>query len=39
MALNVEMLTFDCSNPAKLAGWWAESLDWQVAAKNEQPCM
>ena len=24
MALNVEMITFDCSHPAKLAGWWAE---------------
>jgi predicted enzyme related to lactoylglutathione lyase len=23
MALNVEMITFDCRNPAKLAGWWA----------------
>ena len=24
MALNVEMITFDCSDPAKLGGWWAE---------------
>ena len=24
MALNVEMVTFDCSDPAKLAAWWAE---------------
>ncbi|OJZ65001.1 glyoxalase [Mycobacterium paraffinicum] len=24
MALNVEMITFDCSNPAQLGGWWAE---------------
>ncbi|OSC38975.1 VOC family protein [Mycobacterium decipiens] len=24
MALNIEMVTFDCSDPAKLAGWWAE---------------
>jgi predicted enzyme related to lactoylglutathione lyase len=24
MALNVEMVTFDCSDPAKLAGWWSE---------------
>ena len=24
MALNVEMVTFDCSDPANLAGWWAE---------------
>jgi predicted enzyme related to lactoylglutathione lyase len=24
MALNVEMVTFDCSDPAKLAGWWAQ---------------
>ncbi len=24
MTLNVEMVTFDCSDPAKLAGWWAE---------------
>ena len=24
MALNVEMVTFDCADPGKLAGWWAE---------------
>jgi predicted enzyme related to lactoylglutathione lyase len=24
MALNVEMITFDCSDPAQLGGWWAE---------------
>ena len=24
MALNVEMVTFDCGDPGKLAGWWAE---------------
>ncbi|BBX94842.1 VOC family protein [Mycobacterium lacus] len=24
MTLNVEMVTFDCSDPATLAGWWAE---------------
>jgi predicted enzyme related to lactoylglutathione lyase len=24
MALKVEMVTFDCGDPAKLAGWWAE---------------
>ncbi|OBG29276.1 glyoxalase [Mycobacterium alsense] len=24
MALNVEMVTFDCADPARLAGWWAE---------------
>ena len=23
MALNVEMVTIDCSDPATLAGWWA----------------
>jgi predicted enzyme related to lactoylglutathione lyase len=24
MALHVEMITFDCSDPATLAGWWAD---------------
>jgi hypothetical protein len=24
MTLNVEMVTFDCSDPAKLGGWWAQ---------------
>jgi hypothetical protein len=24
MTLNVEMITFDCSDPANLAAWWAE---------------
>ncbi|MGH3542806.1 MAG: VOC family protein [Mycobacterium sp.] len=27
MALKVEMVTFDCSDPTKLAGWWAEQFD------------
>ena len=26
MALNVEMVTFDCDDPSKLAAWWAENL-------------
>jgi predicted enzyme related to lactoylglutathione lyase len=24
MTLKVEMITFDCPDPARLAGWWAE---------------
>jgi predicted enzyme related to lactoylglutathione lyase len=24
MALNVDMVTVDCSDPAKLGGWWAQ---------------
>jgi predicted enzyme related to lactoylglutathione lyase len=24
MTLNVDMVTFDCGDPARLAGWWAE---------------
>jgi predicted enzyme related to lactoylglutathione lyase len=27
MALKVEMVTFDCADPAQLAGWWAEQFD------------
>ena len=27
MALNVEMVTFDCSDPAPLAAWGAEQFD------------
>lgn len=30
MALKVEMVTFDSSDPAKLADWWAEQFDGQV---------
>lgn len=30
MTLNVEMVTFDCGDPAKLAAWWAEQFDGQV---------
>jgi predicted enzyme related to lactoylglutathione lyase len=30
MALNVEMVTFDSSDPAKLADWWAEQFDGQA---------
>jgi predicted enzyme related to lactoylglutathione lyase len=27
MTLKTEMVTFDCSGPVKLAGWWAEHFD------------
>jgi predicted enzyme related to lactoylglutathione lyase len=27
MAHNVDMITFDCTDPAKLGGWWAEQFD------------
>jgi predicted enzyme related to lactoylglutathione lyase len=27
MSLNVEMITFDCSDPVRLATWWAEQFD------------
>lgn len=27
MALHVEMITIDCSDPATLAGWWAQQFD------------
>jgi predicted enzyme related to lactoylglutathione lyase len=30
MALNIEMVTFDSSDPATLAGWWAEQFDGQA---------
>jgi predicted enzyme related to lactoylglutathione lyase len=30
MALNVEMVTFDCDDPAQLARWWAEQFDGQA---------
>lgn len=26
MSLKIEMVTFDCADPAKLSGWWAENL-------------
>jgi predicted enzyme related to lactoylglutathione lyase len=27
MALKVEMVTFDCTDPTKLANWWADQFD------------
>jgi predicted enzyme related to lactoylglutathione lyase len=27
MALKVEMVTFDCADPAELARWWADQFD------------
>jgi len=30
MALKVEMITFDCAEPAVLAQWWAEQFDGQT---------
>jgi predicted enzyme related to lactoylglutathione lyase len=32
MALSVEMITFDCSDPDTLAQWWAQAVDGQVNA-------
>jgi predicted enzyme related to lactoylglutathione lyase len=32
MALSVEMITFDCSDPDKLAQWWAQAVDGRVDA-------
>ena len=47
MALSVEMVTFDCSDPVTLAGWWAEQFggttrellpdEFIVVARNEGP--
>jgi predicted enzyme related to lactoylglutathione lyase len=31
MTLNVEMVTFDCGDPATLAGWWAEQFGGTAA--------
>jgi len=30
MALKVEMVTFDCSDPATLADWWAQQFDGET---------
>jgi predicted enzyme related to lactoylglutathione lyase len=30
MALKVEMITYDSTDPAKLAGWWAEHFDGET---------
>ncbi|MGA9491153.1 MAG: VOC family protein [Mycobacterium sp.] len=30
MALNVEMITFDCTDPTPLADWWAQHFDGQT---------
>ena len=27
MALTVEMITFDCEDPERLAEWWASAVD------------
>jgi predicted enzyme related to lactoylglutathione lyase len=27
MALNMEMITFDCDDPERLADWWAKAVD------------
>ncbi len=31
MALNVQMVTFDCDDPHKLAAWWAAQFDGETA--------
>ena len=30
MSLNLEMITFDCADPQKLAAWWAEAIGGEV---------
>lgn len=30
MALKVEMITFDSTDPARLAGWWADQFDGET---------
>jgi predicted enzyme related to lactoylglutathione lyase len=30
MTLTTTMVTFDCGDPAKLAGWWAENFEGEV---------
>lgn len=30
MALNVEMVTFDCGDPVRLAEWWAQQFDGET---------
>jgi predicted enzyme related to lactoylglutathione lyase len=30
MALKVEMVTFDCTEPTELAAWWAQQFDGEV---------
>ncbi|WP_193046375.1 VOC family protein [Mycolicibacterium baixiangningiae] len=32
MTLTVEMITFDCTDPDTLAGWWAEAVGGEVSA-------
>ncbi|WP_059016764.1 VOC family protein [Mycobacterium sp. M26] len=32
MTLGVEMITFDCSDPDRLADWWAEAVGGSAAA-------
>ncbi|MBS1691969.1 MAG: VOC family protein [Actinobacteria bacterium] len=32
MALHVEMITFDCTDPDALARWWAEAVSGEVNA-------
>ncbi|MCR3750103.1 VOC family protein [Lentzea californiensis] len=36
MDLSWGALTIDSENPLALARWWAESLGWEVASKNEE---
>ena len=33
MSLDVAMITFDCSDPDALAGWWAEAVGGRVNAE------
>ncbi|MHB0928718.1 MAG: VOC family protein [Candidatus Nanopelagicales bacterium] len=33
--LTVECVTIDCHNPALLADFWAELLDWEIAQQSE----
>lgn len=35
MALTIRTVTVDCSDPAALATWWAQALDWNVTYESD----
>ncbi len=35
MPIRIATLTVDCSDPAPIARWWAEALEWKVTFEDE----
>ncbi len=39
MALRIAAVTIDCADPASIARWWGDALDWRVTCEADDECV